>query len=303
MRWLLIVLCVLGCDQAQRQKSPSTALPAPADAAQAFASSTAASRTGKGESASAAEAAPALRALQMNLCNSGRASCYEDGRAIPEAIALISARRADVVTLNEICQDDVEDRLWPAFAEFWSDDWTFYAFQPARDYLTGDYSTCVNGALYGVGLLGRMPRARRESFTAFGARFPIQDEQVEDRVWLCAHSKGDYSACTTHLSATRDAVALAQCKHLLSAVVPAIVGSPRGAAVYVAGDLNLEADSGAAQDARNCVPQDYTRTDDGDVQHAMASQRARFTQTATLPMTYTDHDALFNVLAIEDAEP
>ncbi|MFG1869658.1 hypothetical protein [Micromonospora arborensis] len=47
-----------------------------------------------------------LRVLQMNLCNSGRAGCYT-GRSLTRAAEVISAEAPDLVTLNEICQDDV----------------------------------------------------------------------------------------------------------------------------------------------------------------------------------------------------
>src|SRR3954471_16919863 len=49
-----------------------------------------------------------VRVLQLNLCNSGRAECYAGGRAISMAVALISHDRPDVVSLNEVCRDDVD---------------------------------------------------------------------------------------------------------------------------------------------------------------------------------------------------
>ena len=49
---------------------------------------------------------PTMSVLQMNLCNSGWAGCYT-GRSVREAAAVIRAERPDVVTLNEICRDDL----------------------------------------------------------------------------------------------------------------------------------------------------------------------------------------------------
>ena len=46
------------------------------------------------------------RVLQMNLCDSGIAGCYT-GRSVAEATALIRAEKPDVVTVNEICRDDI----------------------------------------------------------------------------------------------------------------------------------------------------------------------------------------------------
>src|SRR5262245_25680133 len=47
-----------------------------------------------------------VRVLQLNLCGSGIAACYT-GRSTAEAAAVIRAQTPDLVTLNEICQDDV----------------------------------------------------------------------------------------------------------------------------------------------------------------------------------------------------
>src|SRR5262245_40185737 len=47
-----------------------------------------------------------FRVLQMNLCDSGIAECYT-GRSVTEAAAVIREDVPDVVTLNEVCQDDV----------------------------------------------------------------------------------------------------------------------------------------------------------------------------------------------------
>src|SRR3954453_13376634 len=49
----------------------------------------------------------AVRVLQMNLCNSGRADCYSGGRAVSMAATLISHDRPDMVSVNEACRDDV----------------------------------------------------------------------------------------------------------------------------------------------------------------------------------------------------
>jgi hypothetical protein len=66
----------------------------------------------------AANAQTTLRVLQMNLCNSGLAGCYEGGRSINEAYNRITGQRPDIVTLNEICSRDVA-RLWEAMASVW----------------------------------------------------------------------------------------------------------------------------------------------------------------------------------------
>src|SRR5215204_2495884 len=69
--------------------------------------------------------------LQLNLCNSGFASCYRNGQSIPEAQAVISNWYPDVVSLNEVCLSDVTGRLFPTMSQTWGGDWTFYVFVPA----------------------------------------------------------------------------------------------------------------------------------------------------------------------------
>ena len=49
---------------------------------------------------------PSLRVLQLNLCDSGLAGCYT-GRAVRAAAEVVRGERPDVVTLNEVCRDDV----------------------------------------------------------------------------------------------------------------------------------------------------------------------------------------------------
>ncbi|MEV0715528.1 hypothetical protein AB0H87_12840, partial [Asanoa sp. NPDC050611] len=51
--------------------------------------------------------ARAVRLLQLNLCASGQAACYT-GRSIDVAARVIRETRPDVVTLNEICEGDVD---------------------------------------------------------------------------------------------------------------------------------------------------------------------------------------------------
>src|SRR3954471_5826586 len=59
-----------------------------------------------------ARAASTFVVLQMNLCNSGMAvgSCYSYGRAVDEAVGKIHRYRPELVTLQEVCRDDVYGR-------------------------------------------------------------------------------------------------------------------------------------------------------------------------------------------------
>ena len=129
---------------------------------------------------------PPLRVLQLNLCDSGYASCYS-GRAVPAAAAVFRERRPDLVTLNEICSDDVVifgavlDELYPG-------DTVVRAFRPAYDRRTGSPFLCRNGLPYGIGLLARLP-SPHHSYTVDGGLYPAQDVQdPEERAWVCMHA-------------------------------------------------------------------------------------------------------------------
>jgi endonuclease/exonuclease/phosphatase family metal-dependent hydrolase len=244
-------------------------------------------------------AAAEHRLLHMNLCNSGRASCYREGQVIAEAIELLRSHKPDLVTLNEICLTDVVDQLWPALRAALDDAPTYYAFQPALDYPERVPSTCTNGAPYGIAIIGRSAYAKRERIHVHGESYPVQDRYVEDRVWLCVRAEGEQLACTTHLSSRKKEVARAQCAHLMTRVLPAL-GAELEATV-VAADLNLEARGSAAESAQACVPVSYSRVDDGDVQHVITSSALTLTETAALPLQFTDHPALLTTFTLAPA--
>ncbi|MEK8105191.1 hypothetical protein NKG94_08375 [Micromonospora sp. M12] len=90
-----------------------------------------------------------VRMLQMNLCNSGRAGCYT-GRAMAEATEVISVEAPDLVTLNEICADDVPV-LRDVFETVHPGRTIVAGFQAAGDRPSGDDTRCRNGQPFGVG--------------------------------------------------------------------------------------------------------------------------------------------------------
>ena len=98
-----------------------------------------------------------LRVLQMNLCNSGLAGCYT-GHAVAAAAAVIRAEAPDVVTLNEVCQNDMA-ALQAAVAAPDHLGTVASVFQPALDRRTGAAFRCDNGRPYGIGLVARRPSA------------------------------------------------------------------------------------------------------------------------------------------------
>lgn len=241
-----------------------------------------------GSSGAGAAGAGTLRVLQMNLCNSGRAGCYT-GRAVPQAADVIAAELPDVVTLNEVCRDDVVT-LARTLRAVRAGGTTVSAFQAAGDRPSGGPTRCNNGEPYGIGLLARLD-ARDARPSVHRGTYPAQDlADPEERVWLCVRADGLH-ACTTHLANTSGQVALAQCGQLLGTVVPGVRGDAVGAPTVLGGDLNLRA--GGMPDVRSCVPVGYRRIDDGGRQQILASSGVTICCRRAVDMRgATDHPAL-----------
>ncbi|MBM7495032.1 endonuclease/exonuclease/phosphatase family metal-dependent hydrolase [Micromonospora luteifusca] len=241
-----------------------------------------------------------LRALQMNLCNSGRASCYT-GQSLARAAEVISAEAPDLVTLNEICQDDVT-ALERVFATVHSGRTAVSAFQAARDRPSGGDTRCRNGQPYGVGLLTHV-QTPDTPHAVYRGIHPTQDlADPEERPWLCVNVDSVLLACTTHLAATSYRVALAQCGHLLNTILPTIRRHGGYAPTVLSGDLNLR--DGGYPDVRSCTPPDHQRIDDGALQHIIATFDIRLCCRKSLVMRgATDHPGLLATLSIDGSRP
>lgn len=232
--------------------------------------------------------------LQLNLCNSGFASCYtryNNGRAVGEAYNVILSRRPDVVTLNEICRADVETALYPAMAASFPDSQIFWAFQPAGNRAAGGQPyLCRNGDQYGIGVLGRVRTTDWAGVNVFSGLYPQQDTGVNEmRAWVCAGAVNNYIACTTHLTNTSGTIAMRQCKQLMDVEVPAVRDSVDASLpVVVSGDLNLR--YGGWPNVQNCVPPGYYRKGDGNVQHFTTTSNMRFVSGQKVALQYTDKD-------------
>ncbi|WP_247663659.1 endonuclease/exonuclease/phosphatase family protein [Micromonospora sp. U21] len=253
-----------------------------------------------GSSAASTTRSAALRVLQMNLCNSGRAGCYT-GRSVTAAAEVINAEMPDVVSLNEICRDDVTV-LEDALANVHTGGTVVSAFTAAGDRPSGSVTQCRNGEPYGVGLLTHL-RAVTTPYTVRSGIYPTQDvSDPEERAWVCVHVPHALHACTTHLAATSITVALAQCRHLLDTVVPAIRRSNGYAPTVLSGDLNLRHDR--FPDVRSCVPPGYLRIGDGALQHVMATTDVTICCSRSIGMHgATDHPGLLATLTIEGRRP
>ena len=245
-------------------------------------------------------AAVPLRVLQMNLCNSGIAGCYT-GRSTAEAVGVIRTEVPDVVTLNEVCEDDVPV-LERALAGVVPGGTAVSAFQPHRDGRTGAPYRCRNGRLYGLGVVSRRPAVPGSA----GDRgvYPAQDaDDPEQRAWLCldvaATDEGATPAvtvCTTHLAYTKREVARAQCGHLFGTVVAGLRAREGAAPVVVGGDLNLG--SGADPDLKACLPAGSALVDDGEAQHVVGTPEFTVDDHRTIGMRETDHPGLLVTLTL-----
>lgn len=235
-----------------------------------------------------------MRVLQLNLCGSGIAACYT-GRSTAEAATVIRAVTPDLVTLNEVCQDDVS-ALRRALADVMPGGAVTSAFQPARDAHTGDAYRCRNGQPYGIGIVSRWPSVPGSS--AGGGIFPSQDRgDPEERAWLCLQVAATpaIAICTTHLADTKRDVASAQCEYLFGSVIAGMRARDRTTPLVLGGDLNLGPDS---LDLMSCLPPGYTLVDDGGDQHVVATPEFVVDSSRTIDLRgTTDHPGLLSTLA------
>jgi hypothetical protein len=231
-----------------------------------------------------------FRVLQLNLCNSGFAACYDNGLSIPEGVSAIQTAKPDLVTLNEICQNDLAT-LSNAMTNLHPGSKVVATFKAAGDRRTNAPYKCKNGSDYGIGLVAHIP-GPYAGHQFFSGLYTSQDtSSAEERAWVCLRASGALDACTTHL-ATVGSIALTQCKDLMNNIIPGIRTANGGSVpTVIAGDLNLK--FGGSPNAQDCVPAGYFRKGDGDVQHVMASTDFTFSSSTKISMTHTDHDGWF----------
>src|SRR5881227_1019488 len=124
--------------------------------------------------------------MQMNLCLSGLAGCY-DPRVIGEAAGRIRELHPDAVTFNEACEGDAAliARLTGYQLRFST---VIYARKPLA---------CIHPA--GRGLFGDAVLTRAAIESADGRPFKAQ-AGIERRAWLCVSTRVRVDVCTAHLT-------------------------------------------------------------------------------------------------------
>jgi len=237
-----------------------------------------------------------LRVLQMNLCNSGRAACYTGGRAVSMAVALVHQHRPGMVSLNEVCRDDVRV-LKQAMSATRPAGEIASAFAPAKDRSGQAPVLCQNGQEFGDAVLVMVP-SPTPGIRSISGVYPVQDSSdVEGRVWACIDLPKRFLACTTHTASTNATVALEQCRYLFGSVVPGISHRAAGTPFILGADLNLT--SRGSPSALACLPGGYQRTADDAVQNVVASPGVEVGSRSVIDMQgTTDHPGLLVDLAL-----
>jgi endonuclease/exonuclease/phosphatase family metal-dependent hydrolase len=239
--------------------------------------------TGCGRSAgtSAAKSAAAdsgYTLMQMNLCLSGLAGCFDKAAypaVVEEAVARMRDAHPDAVTFNEACRRDVA-----LIARR-----TGYHLRFSRVIYRGEPLPCVRPAgrgLFGVAVLTEagITSTDNEDFEAQAG--------IERRRWLCVTTRVGVDVCTAHLN-TRTKIEVsgndAQCAELEALL------ARRAATRSVAfgGDVNRR---------DSCAPDGvWTRTDSSadqapGLQHVYGGGALRSPSAQVVPATHTDHDVL-----------
>lgn len=251
--------------------------------------------------ASSAPAAPARAAttfvvLQMNLCNSGmaKASCYSFGRAVDEAVGKIHRYRPELVTLQEICYDDLYaphgwGKLAQAMADLYGSGRVAVDFAPAVNSDTRDWYRCVDGQPFGVALIHH-----ENGRDVHRGWYASQDSSDEVRTWTCTTViAGRLTGCTTHLSTDPD-VAVRQCRELVSLLASPWV-MPE---VIVGGDFNLRSEPGKPHDVEGCAPAGYDRRGDDSLQQVFFTRSIQWVRGGYEGMRWTDHPLLYETLRV-----
>lgn len=229
-----------------------------------------------------------IRELQMNVCHSGVADCFQPAdKSTIEAAGMIDRYQPTVVTLNEICASDIVDNASPvpaamlALARRDHDPTVFALFTPAVNKFTGLQYRCVDGDMYGIGIIGRG--------TVGQATHHVYRDQLattdEERVAICAPFDGNTDICTTHLESDSGAVALGQCRELLGqdGYLDQVRARTDDPPTIVAGDFNL-------RHIQDCAPADWSIADDDGVQQLTTD--LPLIASRTVPTHFTDHPAL-----------
>lgn len=218
--------------------------------------------------------------MQMNLCLSGLADCWDTAAypaVVQQAVAGIRSARPDAVTFNEACRLDVA-RIARR---------TGYHLRFSRVIYLGAPLPCIDPGgrgLFGDAVLTKAP-IRNSGHRAFQAQ-----SGIEQRRWLCVTTRPALDVCTSHLSTRRTPAAAAtndaQCAELAALLA-------RRAATHTVvfgGDVNrLHLCTSEGVWARTDASADQS----AGLQHVYGSGATlRSPVTTVLAAEHSDHDVL-----------
>jgi hypothetical protein len=216
--------------------------------------------------------------MQVNLCLSGLADCYDKVQypaGVGEAIGQIRRAHPQAVTLNEACRGDVA-----LIAER-----TGYHARFSKVIYHGKRLPCVRPG--GRGVFGDAVLTKAAVEGSASQAFEAQ-AGPERRVWLCVSSRIRIEVCTAHLASPEpDEVAAngPQCAELRALLARRATTG----AVLFGGDVNRR---------RSCAPSGFwIRTDrsanqDPGSQQVYGSGGFRSPSARVVPAIHTDHDFL-----------
>jgi endonuclease/exonuclease/phosphatase family metal-dependent hydrolase len=212
--------------------------------------------------------------MQMNLCLSGLAGCY-DPAAAGEALARIRAAHPDAVTVNEACRGDVA-----LIARR-----TGYHLRFSRVIYRGEPLRCVRPG--GRGRFGDAVLTKAAVEKTDNRDFRTQ-AGIERRRWLCVTTGAGIDVCTAHLN-TRTTTEVAGNEGQCDELSELLASRAAARSVVFGGDVNRR---------DSCAPDGvWTRTDSSadqapGLQHVYGSGALRSPSAQVVPASGTDHDFL-----------
>jgi Endonuclease/Exonuclease/phosphatase family len=216
--------------------------------------------------------------MQMNLCLSGLAGCYDKAAypaVVNEAVTLIGKAHPDAITFNEACRRDVA-RIARR---------TGYHLRFSRVIYLGKRLRCARPG--GRGLFGDAVLT-----TAAIKRTDTHDFEAqagpERRRWLCATTRVDVDVCTAHLN-TRSTLEAAGNRAQCAELSALLARRAATRSVIFGGDVNRRG---------SCAPDGvWTRTDRSadqapGIQHVYGGGALRSPSAEVVPAAHSDHDVL-----------
>jgi endonuclease/exonuclease/phosphatase family metal-dependent hydrolase len=222
--------------------------------------------------------------LQMNLCLSGQAGCYESAdqpAILDEAAAQIADHDPSAVTLNEACRADAAELARRAGYHL--------------SFATVDYGgaplPCIDPR--GRGVFGIAVLTRDDITASRDRAFGVQADP-EERRWLCATTDRDVTVCTAHLSTRYSAAERvandAGCRELRQ-----VLARQEGAGTtFFGGDVNRQS---SCAPASMWAAQDAAASQAAGVQHVYGSGALGQPSVTVAEASYTDHDFLLAAAA------